>query len=343
MAIDKFTLFRIISFTLAAGDVFQTIPATFNLYKKQWVNGSLSPVCFFYAMARYMTIISLVSNGIGFFGTNFTPASCKRYYMLPNSTAFLAGVAVQFLVFIRTYAISGRSRRVYYLLGSVMLLLFPVQAFGIAYHRDPFLSNGSCKGKVLHPGEPDWNIVYYSAHMTFDLLACATATCFLVSAYRVSGQFSASKFVSRVLRTGLLYFVVVFLVNLWVVLEFAYVFSSGAASTLPLAVVLIAAQHLVLSTQRMMGDDSLIDDYYRSGSRNRNPKDSGPALFLHPSNAQDVELEAGAFAVTDNSRQPSTEGGRDGLLSTGQHKGDSADDGSIATSRAGGKGDLGVP
>jgi hypothetical protein len=42
-----------------------------------------------------------------------------------------------------------------------------------------------------------------------------------------------------VLRNGLLYTLVVFLVNFWVVMEFAGVFSSGASSALPLAIVMI--------------------------------------------------------------------------------------------------------
>jgi hypothetical protein len=40
------------SFTLAGGDVFQTIPRTYAFYKKQWNNRKLSPACFFYAVAR---------------------------------------------------------------------------------------------------------------------------------------------------------------------------------------------------------------------------------------------------------------------------------------------------
>ncbi|KAJ7930005.1 hypothetical protein B0H13DRAFT_910846 [Mycena leptocephala] len=100
--------------------------------------------------------------------------------MLPNITAMLAGMAVQVLVFIRTFAISGRSKLVFFGLGGLLLLCFPVQVFGITYHRDPYLSKGSCKGKVLRQGEPDWNIVYYSAHMVFDLSACVTATTYLI-------------------------------------------------------------------------------------------------------------------------------------------------------------------
>ncbi|KAJ7675436.1 hypothetical protein B0H17DRAFT_130303 [Mycena rosella] len=188
LALNKSTVFRIVSFTLAGGDVFQTIPGTYALYRKQWIRRRLSATCLFYAIARYMSIGSLIANGIDAFSSGYTLESCKHLYMAPNVTALLAGMAVQVLVYIRTYAISSRSKYVRYGLGSIMLLGFPIQIFGIAYHRDPFFSNRSCKGEVLHPGEPDWNIVYYSAApMSFDLLAFATATYYLVYASRIQG------------------------------------------------------------------------------------------------------------------------------------------------------------
>ncbi|KAJ7501100.1 hypothetical protein B0H11DRAFT_2189068 [Mycena galericulata] len=117
---------------------------------------------------------------------------------------------------------------------------FPVQIFGITYHRDPFVENVRCKGRVLHVNELrrrpfSWSIRHES---------------------RVSCEASnLSNFVRRVLTQGLLYFIVVFLVNLWVVLEFIGVFSTGAASTMPLAIVLIAVQHLILNTQHLTPDN----------------------------------------------------------------------------------------
>lgn len=48
--------------------------------------------------------------------------------------AVLAGMAVQVLVYIRTLAISGRSKYVRFGLGLILLLGFPVQTFGIVYH-----------------------------------------------------------------------------------------------------------------------------------------------------------------------------------------------------------------
>ncbi|KAJ6602382.1 hypothetical protein DFH09DRAFT_1124751 [Mycena vulgaris] len=293
VALDRSTVFRIISFSIAGGDVLQTIPGTLAIYKKQWVRGRLSAVCFFYAIARYMSIFSLISNGLGALSRSYTLESCKRMYMFPNVTALLAGMAVQVLVYMRTYAISGRSKYVRIGLGSVLLLGFPVQIFGIVYH--PFFKAGSCKGKVLHPDE---KFSYYSAHMAFDLIACATATYYLLASSRFLGVLHFSKLLRRVLRDGLLYFVVVFLVNLWVVLEFAHVFSSGAASSLPLAVVLIAVQHLTLNTHSLTSPDRSGDDYSASISQ-------GPPRFYvrDQSRHLDVELQSAVF-VTDTFVEP---------------------------------------
>ncbi|KAJ6506939.1 hypothetical protein C8R45DRAFT_971047 [Mycena sanguinolenta] len=304
----RLSLFRIISFTLAGGDVFQTIPATYAFYKKQWVKHKLSPACVFYAVARYMTIISLVTNGIGFYGTHFTPATCQSFYMLPNVTAMLAGMAVQILVFIRTFAISGRAKSVWYGLGSVLLLGFPVQVFGITYHRDPLMQNGGCKGRVLHANEPDWNIVYYSAHMSYDLImiliATSAATYFLVYSSRSLGVFNLSNFTRRVLKQGLLYFIVVFLVNLWVVMEFLGVLQTGAASTLPLAIVLIAIQHLVLSTQNLPTNEDTQFGSSQSGSYNKNRRQSG-IVFGAVDSGQAIELQA-SMSVQSRMDDPKT-------------------------------------
>ncbi|KAJ7058049.1 hypothetical protein C8F01DRAFT_1149303 [Mycena amicta] len=292
--LDRSSVFRIISLTLAGGDVLQTIPGTLRLYKRQWKRKRISTVCIAYGIARYMSIMSLVANGYDAFSHNYTYASCRRLYMIPNITALLAGMAVDVLVFIRTLAISGQSKPVRIGLGIILLLTFPVETFGIAYHRDPFFNNGACKGRVLHPGEPDWNIVYYSTHMAFDAIACAVASYFLVVASRQHGILHFSTLMRHVLRDGVLYFLVVFLVNFWVVLEFAGVFFSGAASSLPLAIVLIAIQHLILSTQKFTDRQPGL----RTISVSRGSVSQGPPRFYTPgdqSQQLDVELESGVF------------------------------------------------
>ncbi|KAJ7057121.1 hypothetical protein C8F01DRAFT_1372416 [Mycena amicta] len=305
MVNNKASIFRVISFTLAGADVLQTMPRTFQLYKQQWKSRTISPVCFFYAVARYGSIISLVSNGFGFYGTTYTLETCRPWYMLPNITAMLAGMAVQILIFIRTYAISGRSTWVKWGLGAFLLLGFPVQVFGIVFHRAPTVTGGQCKGVVLHPGDPDWNIVYYSAHLAYDLVACVVGTFFLVYTSRLHGMFLMTKFIRRVLRNGLLYAFVVFAANLLVVLDFAKVLKTGVGATLPLAVILIAAQHLILSTQRRHSDDpSSTDDYARShSSSGPRSRGGGPPSSAFPpmvgGGRQDLEMHRGVFVVTE--------------------------------------------
>ncbi|KAJ6556021.1 hypothetical protein B0H19DRAFT_1262141 [Mycena capillaripes] len=324
----RLSLFRVISFTLAAGDVFQTIPGIYSFYKKQWTKRKLSPMCFFYAVARYMTIISLVTNGVGFYGIHFTPATCQSFYMLPNVTAMLAGMAVQILVFIRTYAISGRSKYVWYGLGSVLLLGFPVQIFGITYHRDPFIQIGgfakdeffmrtSRTGILCNDASPSYMSAdegghsYYGAHMTYDLIAASTATFFLVYSSRTLGVFNLPTLVRRVLTQGLLYFIVVFLVNLWVVMEFLGVLQTGAASTLPLALVLIAIQHLILSTQNLSPNNETSWGSLQPRSHNTNRRHS-TIVFGARDSGQAFELQSHVFVQSrmddpKNSRGPTDE------------------------------------
>ncbi|KAJ6623628.1 hypothetical protein B0H10DRAFT_2213310 [Mycena sp. CBHHK59/15] len=201
---SKLSLFRIMYAALPLLSSVETCSKPFRVpmhSTKSNVNHKLSPVCFFYAMARYMTIISLVSNGIGphgllfiesiltaeynalgFYGTHFTPATCKSFYMLPNVTAMLAGMAVQILVFI------------------------------------------------------------------------------------------------------------------WYV--------PGAASTLPLAIVLIAVQHLILSTQRLASDNN--DESLgssRSHSHNKDVRQS-TVVFGAGDAGQAIELQSDVFAVTETHVQP---------------------------------------
>ncbi|KAJ7883789.1 hypothetical protein B0H13DRAFT_2046272 [Mycena leptocephala] len=279
----RLSIVRIISFTLAGGDVFQTIPRTYAFYKKQWDNRKLSPACFFYAVARYMTIISLISNGIdynalGFYGKHFTLATCKPFYMLPNITGILHRTNE------RTYAISGHSKYVWYGLGSVLLLGFPVQVFGITYHRDVRRASDGidiCKGRVNHVNEVRRISGVFCSVLIFEFV------------FHLSNM---PTFFQRVLTQGLVYFIVVFLVNLWVVLEFVGLIHTGAASTLSLAIVLIAIQHLILGTQGSTSNN----DTVRLGAPQSSPGDKSrrqsAIVFGAVESGLVIDLQSSVFA-----------------------------------------------
>ncbi|KAJ6588501.1 hypothetical protein B0H19DRAFT_1099716 [Mycena capillaripes] len=158
--------------------------------------------------------------------------------------------------------------------------------------------------------QPDWNVVYYSAHMGYDCVACATGTLYLIFSSRIQGTFNMSRFVRRVLRNGLLYFLLVFAANLWVVLEFEEVLKTGVGATLPLALVLIAAQHLILSTHRLHPEQSLnTDDFSRSGPLNINNVNSiwksAPPSRVPRDSRQDLEMESGVYVVRETYTQRS--------------------------------------
>ncbi|KAJ7764828.1 hypothetical protein B0H16DRAFT_429823 [Mycena metata] len=279
-------IFRIISLSLAGGDVVQTIPRTVRFYRAQWAKGRLTTICFFYAMARYMSILSLIANAWthGAFPQSASFELCKRVYMTPVVACLLAAIAVQVLVYLRTLAISGRSRYVQFGLGSIILLGFPVQIFGIVYHRAPYFTKGSCRGAVFQAGEPNWVIIFYGANMTFDFIACATATFYIVVLSRFHQSGHLSTFFRHILRDGLLYFVAVFLVNLWLVLEFTHVFTTGVDPVISLAVGLIAVQHLILSTHNNTSVD-------RNGDSFRTSVSQGPLRFY----TSDVGVQSDVF------------------------------------------------
>ncbi|KAF7366512.1 hypothetical protein MSAN_00908400 [Mycena sanguinolenta] len=223
----------------------------------------------------------------------------------------------------RTFAISGRSPVAYYGLGTVLLLGFPVQVFGIVYHRLPETTGGECvaifclplasfdfqpmlgvKEKYSRRASPI-GISYYSAHMGYDVIACATGTFYLILTSRFQGTFNMTKFIRRVLRHGLLYFIVVFVANLWVVLEFEEVLKTGVGSTLPLAVVLIAAQHLILGLQSPTREPSTVEDFSRTPLSGQSARRSTVFRKRSPiTSVDDDETQDGVFVLTETYTEP---------------------------------------
>ncbi|KAJ6602928.1 hypothetical protein B0H10DRAFT_2230111 [Mycena sp. CBHHK59/15] len=86
------------------------------------------------------------------------------------------------------------------------------------------------------------------------------------------------------------------------------VFYTGAASTLPLAVVLIAVQHLILGTQHFASEnnDSSFSFSSRSRPHNQNVRKSTIAQLFNSAGdtGQDLETQSGVFAVIEMDAQP---------------------------------------
>ncbi|KAG9121007.1 hypothetical protein FRC07_003224 [Ceratobasidium sp. 392] len=237
---------RIATFSIAAFDFLQTIPGEIKLYRRQYAQGKISVVCMLFIAVRYISIVSLVVNGIGFYSTNFDMESCRKFRLIPPITKMLAGLASQGLIFMRTWAISRKSRLVLIVLSVLFVVGLPMMVIGNVYERAPYVKNGSCLAKQIN-GTFNSAPFYYGAMSGFDLVACGIATYYLID--RSAGSVM-SKFTKKVLQHGMMYAFGTTLVNIIVLLGVSHVkYVEKLGAFLSVAVTMIMAQHLVLATQ----------------------------------------------------------------------------------------------
>ncbi|QRV78612.1 alpha/beta hydrolase family protein [Ceratobasidium sp. AG-Ba] len=225
----------------------QTIPGEIKLYRRQYEQGRISIVCILFIAVRYISIVSLVLNGIGFYSTSFDLDSCRKFRLAPPVTKMLAGLASQGLIFMRTWAISRKSRFVLVVLSALCVISLPLLIIGNVYKRSPFVKNGSCIAKQPVGVEFNSAPLYYGAMAGFDLIACGIATYYLID--RSAGAVM-SKFTKKVLQHGMMYALGTTLVNVIVLLGVSHVkYVEKLGAFLSVAVTMIMAQHLVLATQ----------------------------------------------------------------------------------------------
>ncbi|KAG9080282.1 hypothetical protein FS749_008066 [Ceratobasidium sp. UAMH 11750] len=237
---------RVATFSIAAFDYLQTIPGEIKLYRRQYAQGKVSIVCMLFIAVRYISIVSLVVNGIGFYSTSFDMESCQKFRLIPPITKMLAGLASQGLIFMRTWAISRKSRLVLIVLSALCLVSLPMLIVGNVYKRAPFVKNGSCIAKQIN-GTFNSAPLYYGAMSGFDLVACGIATYYLID--RSAGSVM-SRFTKKVLQHGMMYAFGTTLVNIIVLLGVSHVkYVEKLGAFLSVAVTMIMAQHLVLATQ----------------------------------------------------------------------------------------------
>ncbi|KAJ1311237.1 hypothetical protein OPQ81_009737 [Rhizoctonia solani] len=257
---------RVATFSIALFDVIQTIPGEIRLYRKQVKNGRMSLVCFLFIVVRYVSIVSLVLNGVGFYGSSFTLESCTKFRLAPPVTKMVAGIACQCIIFLRTWAISRKSRGVLITLGALFVACLPFLILGNVYARNPYVQNGSCIAKQAR-GTFNSAPMYYGAMSGFDLVACGIATYYLMD---LNTQSSMSGFTRKVLKHGLIYAFGTTFANIIVLMAVSHVkYIEKLGAFLSVAITMIMAQHLVLSTQSF--NDSTSGHY----SSAREPPSSG--------------------------------------------------------------------
>ncbi|KAL5634084.1 hypothetical protein ACGC1H_006050 [Rhizoctonia solani] len=237
---------RVATFSIAAFDFIQTIPGEIKLYRRQIAQGRMSLVCFLFIVVRYVSVASLVLNGVGFYSSSFDAESCRKFRLAAPVTKMVAGLASQGLIFMRTWAISRKSRFVLIVLSILCIITLPMMVIGNVYKRDPYLKDGSCIAKQA-PGAFNSAPMYYGAMTGFDVIACGIATYYLIDRNSSSAM---SKFTKKVMQHGMIYAFGTTLGNIIVLLGTSHVkYVEKLGAFLSVAVTMIMAQRLVLATQ----------------------------------------------------------------------------------------------
>ncbi|KAF8686307.1 hypothetical protein RHS04_00246 [Rhizoctonia solani] len=190
---------RVATFSIAAFDFIQTIPGEIKFYRRQVAQGRMSLVCFLFIVVRYVSVVSLILNGIGFYATSFDIESCSRYRLAAPVTKMFAGFASQGLIFLRTWAISRKSRVVLIILSALCIITLPMMVIGNVYKREPHVKNGSCIAKQ-NAGTFNSAPMYYGAMAGFDIIACGIATYYLID---LNANAVMSKFTKKVMQHGM--------------------------------------------------------------------------------------------------------------------------------------------
>ncbi|QRV91421.1 hypothetical protein RhiJN_19439 [Ceratobasidium sp. AG-Ba] len=281
---------RVATFSIALFDVIQTIPGEIQLYRKQIQNKRISLVCVLFIIVRYVSIVSLVLNGVGFYGTTFDLESCRAFRLAPPLTKMFAGIASQGIIFLRTWAISRKSRTVLIILSVLFVVCLPFLVLGNVYARGPYVTKGSCIAKQA-PGTFNSAPMYYGAMSGFDMVACGIATYYLLD-FTAS---SASRFTRKVLRHGMIYAFGTTFANIIVLMAVCHVkYIEKLGAFLSVAMTMIMAQHLVLSTQNFNG----------TSSTNNVSSSRDPTLANRPQYPKSLGAESAKYRPTSLIRSP---------------------------------------
>ncbi|KAF8754565.1 hypothetical protein RHS01_06022 [Rhizoctonia solani] len=235
---------RVATFSIAAFDFIQTIPGEIKFYRRQVAQGRMSLVCFLFIVVRYVSVVSLILNGIGFYATSFDIESVVQ--PIPFGCAPVRRVCISRSYILRTWAISRKSRVVLIILSALCIITLPMMVIGNVYKREPHVKNGSCIAKQ-NAGTFNSAPMYYGAMAGFDIIACGIATYYLID---LNANAVMSKFTKKVMQHGMFYAFGTTLCNIIVLLGTSHVkYVEKLGAFLSVAVTMIMAQRLVLATQ----------------------------------------------------------------------------------------------
>ncbi|KAH9937932.1 hypothetical protein B0H21DRAFT_825379 [Amylocystis lapponica] len=242
---------RVASLAVAFYDWLWTFPTELAIYRQQKSLWHLRRTCLLFILIRYISIVSLVVNNVGFFSNDMPASVCAKFiYMVPAMKCVQMTIA-HLILFVRTWAISTRSRWVYWTLSSLFVVVLCVELWSSLYKRVAAQdAQGNCTSGNEAGSKVDW--IFYVASFIFDAVCLSIATAFL---WLQTHDSSCMSGLSRVLlKEGLLFFGVLQaanILNLVVFIGATSVESQSAAASLGLTLTWIMAQRILIQLHEL--------------------------------------------------------------------------------------------
>jgi len=206
---------RVATIAVGAYDYLITIPAEYRFYKSQQHYGRIALSCVLFILIRYISVILVMFGAVVWFGT-FSLEACKRWYILPPVFKVLQVMVSQFVLGIRAYNLSQRSRPV----GAVILVLYiatcVAQWVANMYGRTPALnSDGTQCHRTMVYGLHTGPWIHYMVAIIYDTVVTAMSFRYMLKYYFSATTSLISRVTKMMMYDGLGYFVLITATNIF--------------------------------------------------------------------------------------------------------------------------------
>lgn len=165
---DATKYMRIVALSWYSYDWILTAPAEIRLYRRQSSIFHLSTACTLLILVRYLGLVALLLNFVGFFSHEFTTKSCSPYWRIMPITQCLASWASHAVFVVRTLAICNNGLRHAVFLSALGIIVSGLELFAQLYSFRKFKAGTSGNCLIQYSDDVNISWVYYLVSLVFD-------------------------------------------------------------------------------------------------------------------------------------------------------------------------------
>ncbi|KAK0467278.1 uncharacterized protein EV420DRAFT_675747 [Desarmillaria tabescens] len=165
---DATKYMRIAALSWYIYDWILTMPAEIRLYRRQSSIFHLSTACMLLILVRYLGLIALVLNLVGFFSRGFTMETCAPYWRVMPITQCIASWASHAVFVVRTLAICNNELGPAVALSALGIIVSGLEIFAQLYSFRKFTAGSSGNCLIQYSDDVNISWVYYMVSLVFD-------------------------------------------------------------------------------------------------------------------------------------------------------------------------------